>query len=116
MSGLGERIPRLVFAACFSAAALSHAIAALGAEPGAARHAIFVGINGVMAVLVIAAPRLALVAAIPLGIQQLFSHGTALVDGLRTSRIDWASIGVLLFFPVLIAWLAAAARRRRVTR
>jgi hypothetical protein len=116
MSGHRDRIARVAFAAFFAAAALSHAVAALRGEPGAARHAVFVGINAAMAVFVVAAPRLALMAAVPLGLQQIFSHGAALVAALSNSKIDWSSVGVLLFFPALVAWLAAVARQRRGPR
>ena len=105
------RIARVAFAACFAAGALFHALAALHGEPGATRHALFIGINAAMAVLVLAAPRLALIAAIPLGIQQLFSHGAVLVAALEKSKIDWPSVGVVIFFPALVAWLAAVTRK-----
>lgn len=106
------RRARLTCAVLLAFAALSHALqAALGAGE-IPRHELFVGINGVLALLVATRPRWALGPLAVLTVQQIYSHGSALVRSIQTpsAAFDWTSLAVLAFFPMLIALLAVEWR------
>jgi hypothetical protein len=99
---------RLTCAVLLALAALSHALqAALGARD-IHRHELFVGINGVLALLIVTRPRWSLWPLAVLTVQQIQSHGTALVRSIQnpSAAFDWTSLAVLAFFPMLIALLA----------
>lgn len=109
------RWARFGCAALLGVTALNHAVqVALGAG-NASRHAWFVGINCALALLLIARPRWAIVPTALLAVQQAASHGTALVSSTRdpASSFDWASLGVLVFFPALLALLVVERRTLR---
>ena len=106
---------RLVFAALLAITALNHARLAATGSANATRHAIFVGLNLGLAWLLVARPRWALVPAALLSVQQLYSHGSDLVASLRhlhePEPFDWASVGVLVFFPALLTLLFVERRQ-----
>ena len=93
-------------------AAVNHGrLSAIGSA-NAGRHLVFVGINAVLALTVALFPRLALVLVVLVSFQQIPSHGG---DLLRQTPFDWASLGVVIFFPALILLLALETRRARRT-
>ncbi len=108
------------FAACFGAAGLFHGLAILWpaiAEPSPAwRHALFVAINAGCALGFLVRSRgFAGLFAI-LTAQQLWSHGTYLVEVWRSQRrVDWASVVVLVAMPLGLTLLLRDARGRRST-
>ena len=110
----GNRLVRLVLPACallHGLAAVNHAVLAMHREGDVGRHWAFVGINLVAAILVARAPRWAIWPMSLLAAQQIWSHGNDLVrDG------DLPSIGVLVFFPIVITALVAERRRRTADR
>lgn len=92
--------------------AANHArLAALG-EASVQRHQVFVGINAGLALLLLARPRWALLPTIALTVQQMNGHGRDLLASIKAPSLpfDWASLGVVLFFPALIALLVVARR------
>jgi hypothetical protein len=92
-------------------AALNHAMLALRGEGDVSRHWAFVGINLVASAIVARAPRWAVWPMIVLALQQTWSHGNDLVrDG------DLPSIGVLVFFPIVLTALVVERRRRTADR
>lgn len=111
---------RRVFAACFGAAALFHGLAIVWpaiAEPSPDwRHALFVAINAGCALGFLLRPRgFAGLFAI-LTAQQLWSHGTYLVQVWRSrERVDWASVVVLLAMPLGLTLLLRDVRGTRST-
>lgn len=106
------RIARFVAAAFCAIAAGNHVRLALAGDPSVPRHWLFVGVNVVLGTLLVSAPRAALVFAVPLMLQQLYSHGTLLVRSITEPPFDWSSLGVLLFFPGIVAVLTMEARLR----
>lgn len=106
------RAIRLVFAGLLAITALNHARLAAGGAGNVARHELFVGLNLVLAALLVARPRWALVPAALLSAQQLYSHGSDLIASMREpGPLDWASVGVLVFFPALLTLLVVERRR-----
>lgn len=104
---------RLLAAVLLVVAAINHGrLAAMGAE-NATRHAVFVGLNLVLAAAVAFFPRIALFLTVLMSLQQIPSHGG---DLLRQTPFDWASLGVVIFFPALILLLALDWRTARRTR
>jgi hypothetical protein len=94
---------------CFLLAALYHVAAIMRpdlVERGSpARHGLFVVINVVFAVALFRRPRVLFWFFLPLGLQQLHSHGRALVhDLVHLHRLDWPSLLVLLVAPY-VTWL-----------
>ena len=82
------RIGRWTGAALLTATAANHArLAAMGAGD-VARHELFVGLNLGLALLLVLRPRWAL----------------------APGAVDWASAGVLVFFPVLLTLLVVERR------
>lgn len=98
----------------FISAANHERLAALG-EASVQRHQVFVGINAALALLLLARPRWALLPTIALTLQQMNGHGRDLLASIKAPSLpfDWASLGVLLFFPVLIALLVVELRSPR---
>lgn len=74
-------------------------------EPSpAVRHGVFVALNGLMAFGVFRRTSWVSKALLILVIQQIYSHGTyGWKVWIEESRIDWASVLVLLFLPLLVA-------------
>ncbi len=95
-----------------AAAAVNHAVLAARGQGDVARHWAFVGINLVAAGIVARAPRWSVYPIALLAVQQAWSHGRDLAHSLEgPGPIDWASLGVLVFFPVLVTTLAVERRR-----
>lgn len=103
---------RLGFAALLGVTALNHARLAATGAGNVARHEVFVGLNLALAWLLVARPRWALLAAALLSVQQLYSHGSDLLASIHEpGPFDWASVGVLVFFPALLTLLVVERRR-----
>lgn len=103
---------RLPFAALLAVTALNHARLAVAGAGNVTRHEVFVGLNLALALLLVARPRWALVPAALLAVQQLYSHGSDLLTSVREpGPLDWASVGVLVFFPALLTLLVVERRR-----
>ena len=106
------RQSRLVFAGLLAITAMNHARLAASAAGNVGRHEVFVGLNLLLAGLLVARPRWALLPAALLSVQQLYSHGSDLVASVREpGPLDWASVGVLVFFPALLTLLVFERRR-----
>jgi hypothetical protein len=105
-----------ILAAIFAASAVFHAVQAILGHGVVLRHAVFVGIDGVAAwLLVTRPPGTAIVFALLTG-QQIASHGGDLVRGWKNDgRIDPIDVGVLVVMPATLAALVVDARRRRLT-
>ena len=102
---------RLVFAALLAITALNHGRLAAAGGANVTRHGVFVGLNLALAWLLVARPRWALLPAALLSVQQLYSHGSDLVRSTREpGPFDWASVGVLVFFPALLTLLVVERR------
>lgn len=112
-SALWLRLARFSAAALCAVAAIHHARLAFAGEPSVDRHWVFFGVNVLLGTLVVLAPRAALVFAIPLTAQQARSHGHALLASLDAPPFDWASLGVLVFFPALLVVLALSLMKER---
>jgi hypothetical protein len=105
------RLARLTCAGLLVVASLSHARLASAGGAHVHRHELFVGLNLALATLLALRPRWALVPAMLLSVQQLWSHGTDLVGSLRgPGPLDWASAGVVVFFPALVTLLVVERR------
>jgi hypothetical protein len=103
---------RLVFAGLLAVTALNHARLAATGAGNVARHEVFVGLNLALAWLLVARPRWALLPAALLSVQQLYSHGSDLLRSIHEpGPFDWASVGVLVFFPALLTLLVVERRR-----
>lgn len=110
------RIGRILCAALLVVTAVNHARLAAQGAGNVARHELFVGLNLALAALLVARPRWALVPTAALSVQQLWSHGSDLLASARgPGPFDWASVGVLVFFPALLT-LLVVERRRADTR
>jgi hypothetical protein len=110
------RIARNVCAALLAVTAVNHARLAAQGAGNVTRHEVFVGLNLALAALLVARPRWALVPTALLSLQQLWSHGSDLLVSIRgPGPFDWASVGVLVFFPALLT-LLVVERRRADTR
>ncbi len=107
------RWARFAAAAFCAFAAVNHVRLGLDGAPSVARHFVFVGVNVLLGTLVVVAPRAALVFAVPLAVQQFWSHGNALAQSMREPPFDWSSVGVLFFFPALLVVLVLTAVRER---
>jgi hypothetical protein len=91
--------------------AVNHGRLAAAGAGNVLRHEVFVGLNLGLAALLVLRPRWALVPTVLLSLQQLSSHGSDLLDSIRgPGPFDWASVGVLLFFPALITLLGFERR------
>jgi hypothetical protein len=108
------RTNRVVLVACALVhvfAAVNHAVLAVRGAGDVGRHWAFVGINVVASIVVARAPRWAIWPMSVLAVQQTWSHGNDLVrDG------DLPSIGVLVFFPIVLTALVVERRRRTADR
>jgi hypothetical protein len=105
------RLGRVVCAVLLAVTAVNHARLAAAGAGSVARHELFVVLNLALALLLVRKPRWALVATLALALQQLTSHGADLLESLRgPGPVDWASAGVLVFFPALITLLIAERR------
>ena len=106
------RLARLTCAGLLVVAATSHARLAAAGGAHVLRHELFVGLNLALATLLVLRPRWALLPTALLSIQQLSSHGSDLVDSVRgPGPFDWASLGVLVFFPALLTLLVVERRK-----
>ena len=100
-----------VCAALLALTAVNHARLAAEGLGNVTRHEVFVGLNSALALLLVLRSRWALVPTVLLSLQQLSSHGSELVHSIHgPEAFDWASVGVLLFFPALIALLVVERR------
>jgi hypothetical protein len=119
----GSRSRRLGFrllAACFVAGAVFHGACLVrpALDPTAPpwRHALFVGINLVVAVGLARRPRGFVPLFALLCLQQCYSHGGQAWRFWRDGRrIDAGSLVVLVVMPATLAALASDARERRLT-
>jgi hypothetical protein len=104
-------LARLICAGLLALTALNHARLTFASGAHAMRHSVFVGLNLGLAALLVLRPRWALPAAALLSVQQLWSHGSDLVDSIRDpGPFDWASVLVLAFFPALLTLLVVERR------
>ncbi len=102
---------RSACALILGATAANHALLAFAGAEGEGRHAVFVGVNLSLGALLVLRPKWALLAAIALGVQQLGSHGTDFVRSVRAAGpVDWLSLGVVIFFALLVTLLVAERR------
>jgi hypothetical protein len=105
---------RALLAACavaFVLGAVNHAVLAARGEGDVARHSAFVVVNLIAAALVAIAPRWAIWPMSVLALQQAWNHGNDLVrEG------DLPSLGVLVFFPIVLTALVVERRRRTADR
>jgi hypothetical protein len=103
---------RVLFAALLAVTAANHARLAMAGAGNVMRHEVFVGLNLALALLLVARPRWALLPAALLSVQQLYSHGSDLLASVHEpGPFDWASVGVLVFFPALLTLLVVERRR-----
>lgn len=108
---------RLAFAVLLAITALNHGRLAAAGGDHVTRHEVFVGLNLALAWLLVARPRWALLPAALLSVQQLYSHGSDLVRSVHEpGPFDWASVGVLVFFPALLTLLVVERRQTAGTR
>jgi hypothetical protein len=107
---IAARAVRWASVVAFGVSAVRHLL--LGrAEPTLGRHAAFVLINGVAAALLAWRPRWVALPIALLAVQQLASHGADLVRSMSApGALDIASLGVVVFFPVLLAAIALEPR------
>jgi hypothetical protein len=106
-----NRVILVVCALTFGVAAVNHAVLASRHQGDVIRHWAFIGINAVAAALVARAPRWAIWPMGVLALRQTWSHGNDLVrEG------DLPSLGVLVFFPIVITSLVVERRRRTADR
>ena len=103
---------RLACALLLVITATNHALLAARGVGDVARHECFVAINVALGLLLVFRPRWARLPAALLSVQQLTSHGSELLRSIGdpSAAFDWASLGVLIFFPALL-WLLGAERR-----
>ena len=105
------RLARHICGGLLALAALNHARLASAGGAHVVRHEVFVGLNLALATLLVLRPRWALVPAALLSVQQLWSHGSDLIDSMRgPGPFDWASALVLVFFPALLTLLVVERR------
>jgi hypothetical protein len=104
---------RVLAALGFASAAVNHAVHAAHGEGVVVRHEVFVGINLLLGALLVLRPRIAIVPIALLSLQQIPSHGRDFVQSLHEANVDWPSLGVVFFFPAVLALLVA---ERRATR
>ena len=92
--------------------AVHHALEASRGEGDVLRHELFVGIDALLALLLVARPRWSLVPTAVLAVQQGQSHGSELLRSIRDPLLpfDWASLAALAFFPALLAVIVIEAR------
>jgi hypothetical protein len=107
------RALHVVFAVMLAIAAANHALLASRGQGVVWRHELFVGVNLVLALLLVVRPRWALAPIAILSIQQIPSHGTDFVKSLSEPVTDWPSLGVVFFFPAVITLLVVERRRDR---
>jgi hypothetical protein len=88
------------------------------AEPAPAwKHALFIGVNGVMSVGFALRPRWIVFVFAALTLEQLWSHGSYALGTWRAEgRVDWASTFVLVSMPLMLALLARDAFKRSPVR
>jgi hypothetical protein len=105
------RIARLTCAGLLAITAVNHARLAAHGAGNVMRHELFVGLNLALAALLVTRPRWALVPTALLSMQQVSSHGSDLLASMRgPGPLDWASAGVLVFFPALLTLLVVERR------
>lgn len=108
------RALRIAAGILFAVAAVNHAVLAARGQGVVWRHELFVGINLVLGALIALpknAPRWALPPIALLSLQQIPSHGMDFLRSFDQPPVDWPSLGVVLFFPAVIALLVVERRR-----
>ena len=106
--GMGLRV---IAAVLFCVAAVNHAVLAARGQGVVWRHELFVGINLALAAGLVLRPRWVLLPLALLACQQIPSHGADFVRSLSEPAIDWPSLGVVFFFPVVLTLLVVERRR-----
>jgi hypothetical protein len=97
----------VVSAALFALAAVNHVVLAVRHDGDVPRHWVFAGIDLAAALVVASKRRWAIYPIAALALQQAWSHGSDFVrDG------DLTSLGVLVFFPILLVTLVVERRPR----
>lgn len=105
------RVARFVGVAAITVAAANHGRLAAGGVGDVARHELFAGLDLALAVLLAVKPRWALAPTAVMSAQQMWSHGSDLIDSMRgPGPIDVVSALVAVFFPALLALLAIERR------
>lgn len=110
---------RTAAAVLLALTAVNHARLAATGQGVVWRHALFAGIDLAAAALLVLWPRRALAPIALLAAQQMYSHGRDLVASIEAARaagssagFDWASLGVVLFFPAVVTLLVVERRSR----
>lgn len=104
------RVALLVCALLLAFTAVNHARLALLCQGVVWRHGLFAALDLVAAALVASGWRHAVFPLAALAIQQTYSHGSDLVGSIGAPPFDWTSLGVVLFFPLLVTLLVVARR------
>ena len=108
------RVARFVGVAAITVAAANHGRLAAESVGDVARHELVVGLDLALAVLLAVKPRWALAPTAVMSAQQMWSHGSDLVDSMQgPGPIDVVSALVVVFFPALLALLAIERRAFR---
>ena len=98
----------IVFAVFFFVSAIYH-LAALFFEINSSplwRNVLFVGINLFVAYFLLRRPRWFIYLFVLLMLQQLYSHGSDLIDLWNAQhKVDWLSLAVLLMLPAIFIFL-----------
>lgn len=99
-------VSRFIAAALLALTAAYHAVLTVATNTASLRHGTFVVINLALAALLVWRPRWAFFPALLLSAQQMWSHGLSLSGSfVGSAPLDWASLGVCLFFPTLVTVL-----------
>jgi hypothetical protein len=105
------RVIRWASAIAFGASAVRHLWLSIG-EASFGRHAVFVGINAVGAALLVWRPRWLVLPIGALAAQQIVSHGGDLIRSMTgPGPLDVMSLGVMVFFPILLVAIGVEKRR-----
>ena len=105
------RRARLACAALLVFTAVNHGRLAAAGAGDVARHQLFVAVNLGLAAFLALRPRWALAPAALLSVQQLWSHGSDLLESARgPGPVDGSSALVLVFFPALLTLLVVERR------
>lgn len=105
------RLARFVGVAAITVAAANHGRLAAGGIGEVARHELFAGLDLALAVLLAVKPRWALAPTAVMSAQQIWSHGSDLVDSIQGSGpFDVVSALVVVFFPAVLALLVIERR------
>ena len=104
------RVALLVCAALLAFVAVNHARLALLGQGVVWRHGLFAALDLAAAIAVASRWRHAVFPIAALAVQQTYSHGSDLVRSIGAPPLDWTSLGVVLFFPLLVTLLVGARR------